>query len=102
MLGSILGSLIFRRGSQEVVAEPAATPISVPLALSELEQLDRAGCLIRVDYPYHPRKRTWDESTNLYKLVNAGRDEYLALLREFAAFAPFFERIAVSGGDATD
>lgn len=64
--------------------------------LSELERLDRAGCLIRLDYPYRPRRRPWDPSrSKIFELINGGVDRYVPLLAKLGAFAPFFERIKV-------
>lgn len=72
-------------------------------SLSELERLDRENCLIKLEYPYHPRRRPWEPSTSkIFKLINGGRDRYAEYLSSFAAFTPFFERIAVHNSSRSD
>lgn len=64
--------------------------------LSELERLDATDCLIKLDYPYHPRRRAWEPSrSRVFDIIRAGASRYSDLLGEFAAFGPQFEKIHV-------
>jgi hypothetical protein len=72
------------------------------LELSELERLEKANCLIKLDYPYNPRRREWDTpqetsrtKTKIFDLIKAGEARYSSLLEKFAVFNPYFEKIAV-------
>jgi hypothetical protein len=66
------------------------------LSGTELERLDRAGRLIKLDYPYRPRRRPLEESRcGISDLIKSGADRYGELLTEIATFGSFFERIPV-------
>lgn len=60
----------------------------------DLEELERANCLIKLDYPYHPRRREWSPATSkVFQMIDARRDNYAALFRQFAEFSPFLKKI---------
>lgn len=66
------------------------------LELSELERLEKANCLIKLDYPYNPRRRPWDTSkSKVFDIIKAGEARYSSLLEKFATFNPYFGRIPV-------
>lgn len=66
------------------------------LGQSELQLLDEANCLIKLDYPYHPRRRAWDPArSRIFDIISAGERRYSGLLEKFVAFNPQFEKIAV-------
>lgn len=70
------------------------------LELSELERLNAANCLIKVDYPYQPRRRPWSASrSKVFDIISAGEQRYSSLLERISAFNPHFERISVHGND---
>ena len=71
--------------------------------LSELEMLDKANCLIKLDYPYHPRRRAWKESrSRIFNLINSGSDRYAVLLKKLGEFGAFFEKIQVRSDSPDD
>jgi len=66
------------------------------LTTAELERLDKANRLIKLDYPYRPKRRPLERSrSKLFDIISVASPHYLKLLGEIAAFAPFFERIPV-------
>jgi len=68
-----------------------------------LEKLENSGRLIRLDYPYRPRRRPWNAATSrIFELLNSGSDRYAILVDQIAAFIPFLERIQVSSDSLTD
>jgi hypothetical protein len=94
MLGSLLSSLIATMAGRRA-PEPNLEH------LLALEKLDKSNCLIRVDYPYKPRHRAFDESTSkIFRLIDSGSHRYTEFLTAIAAFKPFFERIPVYAADA--
>lgn len=64
--------------------------------LSELERLEKDNCLIKLDYPYHPRRRPLDATrSKILDLIREGDDRYRTLLTMCARFQQNFEEIAV-------
>ncbi len=69
--------------------------------LSELERLDAANCLIKLDYPYHPQRRPWNPSkSKVFNIINAGENRYAQLLEKFGAFNSQFGKIALQHSDS--
>ena len=79
--------------------EHAADGPIAKTALSELERLEQANCLIKLEYPYHPRRRPWNQDSQIFKLLDSGRMRYAQYLRDFATLAPHLERIPVHSPD---
>jgi hypothetical protein len=64
--------------------------------LAELERMDMANCLIKLDFPYSPRRRPWDQKrSKIFDLINSGLSRYERLLAQMGTFSPFFEKIQV-------
>ncbi len=62
---------------------------------SALSRLEKAGCLIKLDYPYFPRRREWKASTSkIFGLIAQGAERYSALLTSFTDLGSFFESIS--------
>jgi hypothetical protein len=71
--------------------------------LSELESLERTGRLIKLDYPYRPRRRPWDAATSkTYELINRSSGRYALVLEQMAELGPFFEKIQVYSDSSSD
>jgi Methyltransferase domain len=69
---------------------------SKSLEATELESLDRSNRLIKLDYPYYPRRRAWNVSkSKIFDLIDAQVDHYATLVNQFGAFSSQFEKIPV-------
>ena len=104
MLGSLLSSLLATlvgRSAREDATTPAPEPRNDHIALSDLQKLDQANLLIKLDYPYHPRPRGWDKNrSKIFDVIERGSDRYAGLLDAISAFATDFEQIPVHAEEA--
>jgi hypothetical protein len=67
--------------------------------LSALEKLDKENRLIKLDYPYNPRRRDWSPAkSKIFDLIVQGNDRYRETLKKMAQYARFFENIDIHPG----
>jgi hypothetical protein len=71
--------------------------------LDALEKMDSTTCQIHLDYPYHPKRRPWEEKrSKIFALINSGADRYESLLKQMGGFSPFFAKIQLRSEDPSD
>jgi hypothetical protein len=62
----------------------------------ELLKLDHENRLIKLDYPYHPKRRDWNPSkSKIFDVIHSQDYRYSQVLAKIAAFGPFFEKISL-------
>ena len=61
---------------------------------SELEALDLSNRLIKLDYPYNPKRRPFDpKNSKVFTMIEKQRSNYAALLTAFSKYDTHFQKI---------